>query len=99
MKKQFTSVFKAEVVHELLKGEKTLSQISAEHGVAPTQLSQWKSIALKGLPSLFESDQRVVERVKAGYELRLEELFGEIGRLTTKLTWLQKRSGIDVESH
>jgi putative transposase len=28
--------------------------------------------------------------VKAGYELRLEELFGEIGRLTTKLAWLQK---------
>ena len=98
MKKQFTSTYKAQVVHELLKGEKTLSQISAEYKVAATQLSQWKAMALKGLPSLFENDHKAIERVKAGYELRIEELYGEIGRLTTKLAWLQKKCGLDIES-
>ena len=78
MKKRFTSTFKAQVVHELLKGDKTLSQISSEYGVAATQLSQWKSTALKGLPSLFEDDHKAVERVKADYEHRIEELYGEI---------------------
>jgi putative transposase len=97
MKKRFTSTFKAQVVHELMKGEKTLSQISAEHGVAATQLSQWKSTALKGLPSLFENDHKAVERVKADYERRIEELYGEIGRLTTQLAWLRKKSGLDME--
>ena len=97
MKKRFTSTFKAQVVHELLKGEKTLSQISAEYEVATTQLSQWKSTALKGLPSLFEEDHKTVERVKADYERRIEELYGEIGRLTTQLAWLRKKSGLDVE--
>jgi putative transposase len=97
MKKRFTSTFKAQVVHELLKGEKTLSQISAEYGVAATQLSQWKSTALKGLPSLFEDDHKAVERVKADYERRIEELYGEIGRLTTQLAWLRKKSGLDME--
>ena len=96
MKKRFTSTFKAQVVHELLKGEKTLSQISAEYGVAATQLSQWKSTALKGLPSLFENDHKAIERVKADYERRIEELYGEIGRLTTQLAWLRKKSGLDM---
>lgn len=85
------------MVHELLKGEKTLGQISAEYSVAATQLSQWKSTALKGLPSLFEDDHKAVERVKADYERRIEELYGEIGRLTTQLAWLRKKSGLDVE--
>jgi putative transposase len=97
MKKRFTSTFKAQVEHALLKGEKTLNQISAEYGVAATQLSQWKATALKGLPSLFEDDHKAVERVKADYERRLEELYGEIGRLTTQLAWLRKKSGLDME--
>ena len=97
MKKRFTSTFKSQVVQELLKGEKTLSQISAEYEVATTQLSQWKSTALKGLPSLFEDDHKAVEQVKADYERRIEELYGEIGRLTTQLAWLRKKSGLDVE--
>jgi transposase-like protein len=98
MKKRFTSTFKAQVARDLLAGEKTLSQIAAEYDVAATQLSQWKSTALKGLPSLFEDDHKAVERVKADYERRLEELYGEIGRLTTQLAWLRKKSGLDVES-
>jgi transposase len=97
MKKRFTSTFKAQVAHELMKGEKTLSQVSAEYEVAATQLSQWKSTALKGLPSLFENDHKDVERVKADYERRIEELYGEIGRLTTQLAWLRKKSGLDME--
>lgn len=98
MKKQFTNTFKAQVALELLKGEKTLSQVSAEYEVAATQLSQWKSTAVKGLPSLFENDHKAVERVKADYERRMEELYGEIGRLTTRLAWLGKKSGVNIES-
>ena len=98
MKKRFTSNFKAQVVHELLKGDKTLSQISAEYEVAATQLSQWKSTALIGMPSLFEDDHKAVERAKADYERRIEELYGQIGRLTTQLAWLRKQSGLDVQS-
>lgn len=54
MKKKFSAGFKAEVARELLQETKTFAQINSEWGVAPTQLSQWKQIVLKGLPSLFE---------------------------------------------
>ena len=52
MRKRFTNQFKAEVVLELLRGDKAIGQIASERKVAVTQLSQWRSIALKGLPSL-----------------------------------------------
>ena len=37
-RKRYTPTFKAQVVRELLKEEKTLAQLAAEHGVHPTQL-------------------------------------------------------------
>ena len=50
MKKTYTASFKAQVVLELLKKTKTLSQLSSEHGVHVTVLRDWKQVALKGLP-------------------------------------------------
>jgi transposase-like protein len=38
MKKHYTAAFKAKLVLELLKEEKTLSQLAAEHQVHPNQL-------------------------------------------------------------
>jgi putative transposase len=45
MRKQYTSAFKAKVVQELLKEEKTLAQIASEYEVHPTQLKNWRAIA------------------------------------------------------
>ena len=56
MRKRYTNQFKAQVVQEILKEEKTLNQLAAEHSVHPTQLKRWKAIALEGLPSLFSKD-------------------------------------------
>ena len=97
MKKRFTNDFRARVTRELLKEEKTLSQLTAEHGVAATQLSQWKATAIKGLPSLFEDEHKGIETVRAECEQRIEELYSEIGRLTTQLAWLKKKCGFEVE--
>lgn len=96
MRKRFTPSYKAQVVRELLKEEKTMALLSTEYGVAATQLSAWKATTLKGLPGLFENEHNAVEDVKAEYERRLQELYSEIGRLTTQISWL-KKTGIDVE--
>jgi transposase-like protein len=97
MRKRYTSVFKAEVVQEILKEEKTIAQIAAQHGVHPNQLSKWKATALKGLPSLFSDEEKAVEAVKAAYEQQLNELYAEIGRLTTELAWLKKKSSLEAK--
>ncbi len=90
MKKSYTAAFKAQVVLELLKETKPLSQLSSEYGVHPNVLREWKTIALKGLPDVFEQRDSVSE-TKAGYERQLEELYAEIGRLTTHVNFLKKK--------
>ena len=74
MSKQYTGAFKAKVVQELLTEEKTMAQIAAEYEVHPTQLKNWRAIALEGLPSLFEKQESTAE-LKAAYEQQQTELY------------------------
>ncbi len=93
-RKRYTPTFKAEVVRELLKEEKTLAQVAAEHGVHPTQLIKWRSTALQGMPSLFAC-QDSAAALKTDYEARLAALYEEIGRLSTQVAWLKRKSTLD----
>ena len=97
MRKQYSASFKAEAVKELMKEEKTISQLASEIGVHPTQLKEWKKIALQGLPELFSREGQIRERSQE-QEQRVNELYGEIGRLTTQVNWLKKKSGLKPES-
>ena len=91
MKKIYSSVFKAQVVLELLKEEKSLAQLSSEHAVHANVLRDWKAIALKNLASLYERRDDVAVQA-AQHEQQVEELYDEIGRLTTQVNWLKKTS-------
>ncbi len=97
MRKHYTATFKAEAVKELMKEEKTISQLAAAMGVHPTQLKEWKKIALQGLPELFSRNGQVSEQSKE-HEQQVNDLYGEIGRLTTQVNWLKKKSGLNPES-
>lgn len=90
MRKQYTAAFKTRVVQDLLKEEKTLAQIAAEYEVHPTQLKQWRAVALEGLPGLFEKQDSTAELKKA-HEQQLSELYAEIGKLSTQVSWLKKK--------
>lgn len=96
MKKIYTPAFKAQVVQELLKETKTITQLAAEHSVHPNVLRDWKLIVLKGMPGLFEKGDSV-EAMRLTYEQQLEERYAQIGRLTTQVTWLKKKSGLDPD--
>ena len=97
MRKQHSPTFKAEVVTEALKEEKTIAQIASEHGVHPVQISQWKTAALKGLPSVFERDGKALLEQKAAHQKEVEGLYQEIGRLTTQISWMKKKAGLHLE--
>jgi len=96
MRKRYTTVQKAKIVIEMLKEEKTVTQLASENGVHPTQLYKWKNQALEGFPSLFEDDRKAEKAQEASHEHQIVELYAEIGRLTTQVNWLKKKSGIDV---
>lgn len=94
MRKRYTAKVKAEIVQEVLQECKTIAEIASEHGVHPNQIYRWKDIALKGLPSLFNDDAKAAE---ADQDKKLDELYAEIGRLTTQLRWLEKKSGLNAQ--
>jgi len=96
VRKQYSPEFKSKIVLEILKEEKTLSQISSEYGVHTTQLKNWKKETLENLPQLFE--KRKIEAIKRDYEKQIQDLYAEIGRLTTQLSWLKKKSGIQPDA-
>ena len=96
MRKQYSANLKAQLVLEVLKEEKALSQIASEHGVHPNQLRRWKSQAVDGLPSVFADEQRATRELTATHAREVEALYTEIGRLTTQLAWLKKKSGLDA---
>lgn len=39
---------------------------------------------------MFTDEQRAIERMKKEHAKQSEELYAEIGRLTTQLAWLKK---------
>lgn len=91
-KTSYSPAFKAQMVRELLKEEKSVSQLAAEHGLHPNQLYRWREIALAGLPNLFSQEVAQGQAAKeAAHEQQLQELYAEIGKLTTQLTWLKKK--------
>jgi hypothetical protein len=56
-------------------------------------LYRWREQALAGLPGLFrdQSAQELAAK-EAEWQQEREALYAEIGRLTTLLTWLEKKS-------
>ena len=96
MNKTYSPAFKARLVQELLKETKTIAQLAAEHGIHPNVLGAWKATALQSLPSLFERRDSL-EAVQAAHEQQVQDLYAQIGRLTTQVAWLRKKSGLDPD--
>ena len=93
MRKKYSPTFKSQVVQEVLEGNKTLSQIASERGIHPNMLTKWKQLALKAMPESFEEHiQPQITALIAQHEKEKEQLYAEIGRLTTQLRWLEKKS-------
>lgn len=95
MRKRYTTKKKAQIVLEILKEERSIAQIASEYGIHPNQLYKWKAQTLERLPNLFEDEHKTEKAMQAAHERELNELYAEIGRLTTQLNWVKKKSGIE----
>jgi len=92
--RHYSAEFKAQLVQTILREERSISQLAAEHGIHPNQLYRWREIALTGLPSLF-SGQAAQDHAarEAAHAQEVHDLYAQIGKLTTQLEWLGKKSG------
>ena len=90
-RKRYDSRFKAQVVLEAIRNQRTMAEIASEYGVHANQITKWKRRVLDELPGIFtnkrERDQRDNEALQA-------ELYRQIGQLKVELDWLKKKAGL-----
>ena len=90
-RKQYSPKFKAQVVTEAIRGEKTLSQLGSQFKVHPIQIAKWRKLALEHLPELFVDGRT---RPTHTSPAETDALYEQIGRLKVELDWLQKKVGM-----
>lgn len=88
---RYSAEFKAKLALEVIKGQRTLSEIASEAKVHPNLLTQWKKQLVESLPTVF-ADKRVKEQKEQ--EALADQLYQQIGQLKVELDWLKKKSGI-----
>jgi transposase-like protein len=96
MRKTYSGQFKLKAVLEILKENKTISQLASDLDVHPNQLLKWRKQALEQLAESLEDGRRKGDKEKQLND-QIQELYAEIGELTTKLNWLKKKSGIKLD--
>ena len=92
-RRNFTPEQKAKIVIEVLREEKTLTEIAAEYEVHPNQLSRWKAEFMNNASRAFSKETDEVEKVKESHEKEKDELLRQIGQLSYENAWLKKKSG------
>ncbi len=93
IRKNYTAEFKAKVVRESLREEKSLSQIASAYATHVNVISRWRDQALSALPGIFDERSAQEQATKEGtWEKEREGLDAEIGKLTTQLTWIKKKA-------
>lgn len=73
IRKHYSPTFKAQVVQEVLAGDKSLGQIAAQYGIHPNMISKWKRAALQAMPTAFDEEsqfqaQAQISALKAQHE-------------------------------
>jgi transposase len=88
-RKSHTAAVKAQVALAAVKGDKTVSELAALHGVHPTLIHAWKKQLVGNAEELFQSGPRASV---AEHEALQTQLYEQIGRLSTELEWLKKKA-------
>jgi len=89
-RRNFTPEEKAKIVIEVLREEKTLNGITAEHEIHPNQLSRWKAEFLNNAGRAFSKETDEVEKAKQLFDKEKDELLRQIGQLSYDVSWLKK---------
>jgi transposase-like protein len=88
MGKRYTPKFKFQVVLELLRGDKSSSQVARAYGVHPNTIGVWKQAFLEQGAEVFAKDGSVAE-----YERRIRELEQLIGKKEVEIALLKNFLG------
>ena len=88
-RKSFGKAFKAKVALEAIKGEKAINEIASIYEVHPTQVTQWKKLALENLPNAM-TDGRTKD-ARSDHQMDEEKLHQKIGQQAIEIDFLKKK--------
>ena len=101
-RKTYTPDFKAKIVLEVLKEEKTLEAIASEHDLNPNMVRSWRKEFLANASSVFQPTNKAAKEAKrkeAILEKKTNKMLKTIGQLTIERDFLQdcfRESGIPI---
>ena len=91
-RRRYTADFKRKVVVEAMRGDATVREIAARHGINPNQLSRWKTEAYDGLLEVFGDGAGGPAARDA--EKLIERLYARIGELVVERDFFSTGSAI-----
>src|SRR5580704_5428747 len=91
-RKQHSAEFKARVAMAALSGEKTPAELSAEFGVHPTMISNWKQELVKRAGELFARGSKAPAAEDA--QKVIDDLHRKIGQLQVECDFLAGQPAI-----
>ncbi len=89
-RKNYGAEFKAKVALEAIRGDLTVAELLAKHGVHQTLINAWKRQALEGMSGIFSGKAEAKAAEKDG---EIEKLHAKIGQLVVERDFLAKASG------
>ena len=89
-RKNYSAEFKAKLALEAIRGELTVAELVAKHGVHQTLINTWKRQALEGMSGIFSGKAEAKDGEKDG---EIERLHAKIGQLVVERDFLAKASG------
>jgi len=88
-RRTFTSEFKAEIVLQLISGEKRLAEVCREYQLNSQMVSRWKHELLQNAASVFEHKKEY-----SAEQERIAKLEQALGRKTLELEIAKKASSV-----
>lgn len=92
-RRNFSAKFKADLVLEVLKGEKDLNSIATDNSIQPNLLRNWKKEFLDKASVVFDDSREDNLKEKLAAERREKtEYARKVGQLTMQVDWMKKKS-------
>ena len=83
-KKNYSATFKAQVVLELLRGDKTLNELAEQYQTAPATLSAWHKVFQERVQMVFQQGPIAQDKEIICQNAEIEALQKKVGQFTLK---------------
>ena len=89
-RRHHSAAFKAKAALEALRGELTVAELVARHGVHQTLINTWKRQAMETMAEVFDGK---ADAAATDHEAQIAKLHAKIGELVVERVFLKKASG------